>query len=159
MTLGGAKNGSSNSAIANRRMDQLSTSSSSLMQEDPEPLNDTNDTKWNNIGLPQAATATATAAVVAAAAMTTGGMAMAGVAAMASVGADVVVGAGTGRGSNNGDALPERGSWEERSTSHGNENFIHSPSSLHQHQQQQQRGRRMCRRCHAFKPPRAHHCR
>lgn len=23
----------------------------------------------------------------------------------------------------------------------------------------QQRGRRMCRRCHAYKPPRAHHCR
>jgi hypothetical protein len=156
MTRDGAGNSSSNGAVANRRTDQLSTSSSSLMQEVPEPLDDTNGTKWNNIGLPQAATATATAAVVAAAAMTTG------VAAMASVGADVVVGAGTGRGRNNGDAVLERGSWEERSTSHGIENFVHSPSSLHlhhQHQQVQQRGRRMCRRCHAFKPPRAHHCR
>jgi hypothetical protein len=39
-----------------------------------------------------------------------------------------------------------------------------SPTSLaveneQQPQQQPMRGRRMCRRCKAFKPPRAHHCR
>ncbi len=150
------------SSVANKRMEQLSTSSSSLMQEGPEPLDDTpDDNKWNKIGLPQAAATTA--AVVAVAAIATGGMAMAGVAAMAStgVGADLGIDVDdtTGRESN-GNAIGGLarsggggGTMEERSIGHGEENSMYSTSSLHH------RGRRMCRRCHAFKPPRAHHCR
>jgi ribosomal protein L40E len=131
---------------ANRRMEHSLISSSSLMQEEPEPLD---DSKWNNIELPQAAaSATATAAVVAASAISTGGVAIAGLVAMA----------GAGMGASNGSTAAGGEGWEERPGGPCEENFIHSPSSLH-HQQQQQRGQRMCRRCHAFKPPRAHHCR
>jgi ribosomal protein L40E len=116
------------------------------MQEEPEPLD---DSKWNNIELPQAAaSATATAAVVAASAISPGGVAIAGLVAMA----------GAGMGASNGSTAAGGEGWEERPGGPCEENFIHSPSSLH-HQQQQQRGQRMCRRCHAFKPPRAHHCR
>lgn len=43
-------------------------------------------------------------------------------------------------------------------TSFAGEN-VHHGHNVQQQQQQPMRGRRMCRRCKAFKPPRAHHCR
>ena len=148
------------SDVANNRMEQFSTSSSSLMQDGPDPLEDTpNDSKWNKIGLPQAARTTVTA--VAVAAIATGGIAMAGVKAMASSGTESAMNVDDGTTGRESDGVAigglarsgGGGTVEERPIGHGEKKNIQSPSSLHQ------RGRRMCRRCHAFKPPRAHHCR
>ena len=69
------------------------------------------------------------------------GVAIASVAPVAAVGAGMVAMANS---SNNGTA---------------DENEQQQKPGLQAQQQQHPRGRRMCRRCKAFKPPRAHHCR
>ena len=122
-------------------MQEMSTSSS-LMQEDNSLL-DNNGKNINNSnngltgsnnnghGIPQAvATAGAVGAAVVGAA---GAAAMAGgAAAMAGV-ANAASSAGMGP--------------------------VKAPAASPMPPSQQPRGRRMCRRCQTFKPPRAHHCR
>lgn len=73
------------------------------------------------------------------------GQALAGV-AMAAIAPAAVVGAGMTAMSNS-------------PTGMNGENEQHSHHSPPRPQSQPMRGRRMCRRCKAFKPPRAHHCR
>ena len=110
----------------------MQESSSSLMQEDRSLL-DHNEkgkgmTNGNGHGLPQAV-----AAAGAVGAAVVGGTVAVGAAAMASGVGTAAMGAAASAG---GVPVQPRA----------------GPPA------QQQRGRRMCRRCQAFKPPRAHHC-
>eukprot|EP00580_Thalassiosira_gravida_P005869 CAMPEP_0201654492 /NCGR_PEP_ID=MMETSP0493-20130528/45524_1 /ASSEMBLY_ACC=CAM_ASM_000838 /TAXON_ID=420259 /ORGANISM="Thalassiosira gravida, Strain GMp14c1" /LENGTH=471 /DNA_ID=CAMNT_0048131053 /DNA_START=1389 /DNA_END=2804 /DNA_ORIENTATION=- len=125
--------------------------SSSLMQEDTtvdyDNNNDNNnDTSAHNNNnnttptMPQAITmAGAVGAAVVGAPLVAGVAAVAGAAGVAGA---VMSTAGASSSMSSSSGVQKRGNGQERRAPPG----------------QQQRGRRMCRRCQAFKPPRAHHC-